>query len=494
MLVFCLFVKDSRTKEKASDAYDIFFSLRLEESMDEAKELKAMIERTRPDIKCFLSGGNPNSADLCMIISKALVNAKLAIIMGTKTYGKKTESNFSTYEEIQLILKKHDAKKKAMFLLKMCKEWEVPQTQVMMGSRKYRMWEGKVTQALVDEILTTYDQANRPNLLIVGLLKSTKSVVKSVVESVVEAAWPTKLKAANRKLKAVFSFKERGALAAAAKRSSDDPRTKAKASDAYDIFFSLRLIESKDKAEELKAMIERTRPDFKCFLSGGNPNGSDLGIIIPTALANAKLAIIMGTKTYGKKTESNFSTFEEMQFILKEKKEKKFLLKMCEEWEEPQTRVMIGSRKYLMWDGKVTQALVDEILTTYDQANRPNLMSRAAGLLRSAWPRKLKAANRKLKAAFSFKERGALAAAKKRCSDGIAASGGAGGSAAQPHTMASGGADGSAAQPHTRASGGADGSAAQPHTMASGGAEGSAAQPHTMGTMPADSLYLATSC
>ncbi len=116
-----------------------------------------------------------------------------------------------------------------------------------------------------------------------------------------------------------------------------------------------------DEAKELKAMIERTRPDAKCFLSGDNPNGADLGIIIPAALANAKMAIIMGSKTYGRKTESNFSTFEEMQDILSKKKHM-FLLKMCEEWEEPKTRVMIGSRKHKKWDGQVTQALVDEIL------------------------------------------------------------------------------------------------------------------------------------
>jgi len=130
---------------------------------------------------------------------------------------------------------------------------------------------------------------------------------------------------------------------------------------AYDIFFSFRFEESMDEAVNLQAMIESTRPDVKCFRSGDNPNGADLGIIIPTALANAKMAIIMGSKTYGKKTESNFSTFEEMQFILSENKPL-FLLKMCEEWEEPQTRVMIGSRKHKKWDGQVTQALVDEIL------------------------------------------------------------------------------------------------------------------------------------
>ena len=127
-----------------------------------------------------------------------------------------------------------------------------------------------------------------------------------------------------------------------------------------------------DEAEKLKAMIERTRPGVKCFLSGGgrNPNGTNIGIVIPTALANAKMAIIMGSKTYGKKTENNnFSTYNEMQFILSENKPM-FLLKMCEEWEEPQTRVMIGSRKFRRWNGQVTRALVDEILRRYDTIAR----------------------------------------------------------------------------------------------------------------------------
>jgi hypothetical protein len=118
-------------------------------------------------------------------------------------------------------------------------------------------------------------------------------------------------------------------------------------------------------------MIERTRPDVKCFLSGGgrNPNGTNIGIAIPTALKNAKMAIIMGSKTYGKKTESNCSTFEEMHYILRKKKPM-FLLKMCEEWEEPQTRLMMVSRKFKRWNGQVTQALVDEILTRYDAIAR----------------------------------------------------------------------------------------------------------------------------
>ena len=44
-----------------------------------------------------------------------------------------------------------------------------------------------------------------------------------------------------------------------------------------------------DEAEELKAALERKRPGLKCFLCGGNPNSANLGILIPTALANSKM-------------------------------------------------------------------------------------------------------------------------------------------------------------------------------------------------------------
>jgi hypothetical protein len=148
--------------------------------------------------------------------------------------------------------------------------------------------------------------------------------------------------------------------------------------EAYDIFFSLRLEESENEAKELKAMIERTRPGVRCFLSGRNPNGTMLPIIISTALCNAKMAIIMGSKTYGRRTTNVCSTFQEMHHILSENKPM-FLLKMCEEWEEYQTRLMMGSiHKFSRWDGQVTRALVDEILTSYDQATRPGQASVAS--------------------------------------------------------------------------------------------------------------------
>ena len=53
-----------------------------------------------------------------------------------------------------------------------------------------------------------------------------------------------------------------------------------------------------------------------------------------------------------------------MQFILREREEKSMLLlKMCEEWEEPQNRVMMGSRKFRRWDGQVTHTTTRHIVS-----------------------------------------------------------------------------------------------------------------------------------
>ena len=136
-----------------------------------------------------------------------------------------------------------------------------------------------------------------------------------------------------------------------------------------DIFFSLRLAEAKPQADAIKAAIERRRPGLSCFVSGGNPNAADIALIISRALAESKLAVIMGSKTYGQKTASNFSTFQEMQYILSKKGEsQRYLLKMCDEWEEPQTELMLVGLKYRQWEGRVTDDLVKEILAQYDSA------------------------------------------------------------------------------------------------------------------------------
>jgi hypothetical protein len=57
----------------------------------------------------------------------------------------------------------------------------------------------------------------------------------------------------------------------------------------------------------------------------------------------------MGTRTYGKDTGAGFSTFEELRFIKNEPKPF-FLVKMCERFEEAETRFRLDpSVAYFQW-------------------------------------------------------------------------------------------------------------------------------------------------
>ena len=128
----------------------------------------------------------------------------------------------------------------------------------------------------------------------------------------------------------------------------------------YDIFLSLRLSEAKQPgyADALKAALEAKRPSLRCFLSGGNPFGATIGRIIPDALGRSRMAVVMGTETYGLDTGSNFGTLQEMQFILKYFKRDKgrafFPIKMCHAFDQsvPQTEMsmfMSDGNKYYVW-------------------------------------------------------------------------------------------------------------------------------------------------
>jgi hypothetical protein len=70
---------------------------------------------------------------------------------------------------------------------------------------------------------------------------------------------------------------------------------------------------------------------FLCAVqSGGN-----IAREISHALHSCQLVVVMGTKTYGKDTGVGFSTYEELSYF--HKKKPFFLVKMCENFEEPET-------------------------------------------------------------------------------------------------------------------------------------------------------------
>jgi hypothetical protein len=115
---------------------------------------------------------------------------------------------------------------------------------------------------------------------------------------------------------------------------------------SYQLFISLRFVEAINEATALKTALE-TR-GISTFLCAVDPGG-DICSEIVNALHACQLTIIMGTKTYGKNTRAGYSTFEELRFIINEPKPF-FLVKMCDRFEEPETRFRLDSSvSYFPW-------------------------------------------------------------------------------------------------------------------------------------------------
>ena len=91
---------------------------------------------------------------------------------------------------------------------------------------------------------------------------------------------------------------------------------------------------------EARALVEELRrrgiSAFLCDI----PPGQDIANAVVTALAHCKMAVILGTKTYGQKTSSGFSTFEELRYIFEVNKPL-FAVKMCQRFEVAETTLRL---------------------------------------------------------------------------------------------------------------------------------------------------------
>eukprot|EP01040_Poterioochromonas_malhamensis_P011588 gene11588-12640_t len=116
---------------------------------------------------------------------------------------------------------------------------------------------------------------------------------------------------------------------------------------SYQVFISLRFEESGNEAGTLKHALEER--GISTFLWKDLP-GDEGGLPeIIHALSCCQLTVIMGSKTYGKNTNDRFSTYEELRFIQDEKKPF-FLVKMCEIFEEKETKFRLNdSISSLQW-------------------------------------------------------------------------------------------------------------------------------------------------
>lgn len=159
--------------------------------------------------------------------------------------------------------------------------------------------------------------------------------------------------------------------------------------------------EAADEGLQLKEALEaRGLNIFICDQFAG----SNLMDIIYSALDAATLVVILASITYGRRTSSGFSTYEELyalwakqpsprptprpthsaaellvmwwsratcsQYTLDEGKPF-YLIKMCERWSEPHVRGQLGARTmYEKWmpGGSMPDGLVDRVMARLDQA------------------------------------------------------------------------------------------------------------------------------
>ena len=86
-----------------------------------------------------------------------------------------------------------------------------------------------------------------------------------------------------------------------------------------------------------KALQARGVSTFVCVV----PVGGDIMDAVVSALHGCKLAVIMGTATYGKDTGCPFGTKQELQFIVNQKKPF-FLVKLCDTFQEANAVFSLG--------------------------------------------------------------------------------------------------------------------------------------------------------
>ena len=101
---------------------DVMFSLRYKDPEEEraaASQARSMQQALEArGISAYICDVGPGQ-DFSVEIAEKIKTCKLAVIMGTATYGRKTEAVSGTFEELRMIM----YRKVPVFLVKMCIEW-----------------------------------------------------------------------------------------------------------------------------------------------------------------------------------------------------------------------------------------------------------------------------------------------------------------------------------------------------------------------------------
>ena len=114
-------------RNTAETAPSIFLSFRFGEAMREAKALKSALEAANMSVTlCDL----PPGEDIADAVVHGLKHCKLAVILGTKTYGQKTDCCYGTHRELRFI----DSEPKPFFLVKMCENFAIHEARFRLSA------------------------------------------------------------------------------------------------------------------------------------------------------------------------------------------------------------------------------------------------------------------------------------------------------------------------------------------------------------------------
>jgi hypothetical protein len=127
------------------------------------------------------------------------------------------------------------------------------------------------------------------------------------------------------------------------------------------VFLSLRVHEDDGGAVRLRDALEAAGVSvYLCDPLAGD----ELAAEIAVALDACELFVVLGTRSYGMPSDCKFSTREELQFA-KDHRKPIFLIKRCDEFADPLTRLYLPAGMcYRLWPPltDIPEDLVDEIV------------------------------------------------------------------------------------------------------------------------------------
>ena len=140
------------------------------------------------------------------------------------------------------------------------------------------------------------------------------------------------------------------------------------AQQPYAVMISFRFSESLNEANALQDALQAR--GHRTFVSNEAP-GADLQEAIATAMQQSQIQVLLATRTYGKKTNQQYSTFQEMNYALNH--HSAFLVKMTDSpdgtWEEAATEMALTGRMWEYWKpgAPMSGDLVDKIVAKAEQ-------------------------------------------------------------------------------------------------------------------------------